>query len=364
MRKSYRLLTYLRVYLTLLGFLILAFVFFYFSNGLNIKNLLQETPVGHLTYLKPVPATQLNSWIAWWDEEKAVGTLKKNPKLASISPLWYKIDKQGNLQTIPHFLEGPIKDIARQSNIKLIPAITNDFDPERVSKVINNTDILQNFMEKLANLAAGSNYQGFDIDWEEINPQDQQAFSLFIQKLSGFLHTYNLALTVSVHPQTGQPSDRAVARAYNLAKLSQNSDALKIMAYDIHNQNSAPGAVIPFGKLIEILDYTKSVIPAEKTILGIPGYGYDWAEGQKGTAVSFAEASDRIKKYDGSIQRDTESYSLAGNYISDGKKHTIWFEDAQTIGKIIEKARSYGIYRFSFWRLGVEDPAVWTKLPF
>lgn len=349
MKKPYRFLNHLSYTATLLGLFGLAAAFFYFSNNLNIKTLLGRVDPA-------LPPLQFNGWIAWWDEGNALKSLQASSrKLTSVSPVWYKIDTEGKLQIIPHSLG--------RSEIKTVPAITNDFDPKRVSKIINNSDISQKYYEELANLAVSNEYQGFDIDWEEINPEDQQSFGLFIQKLADFLHTYNLVLTVSVHPQTGEVSDRDVAKGYNLAELSKSADALKIMAYDIHNQNSEPGAIIPFSDLIKILEYTSKVVPSEKIILGIPTYGYDWESGSKNAeVVSFKEASDKIKKYNGNIHRDVESGSLVGEYVLGGKNHSIWFEDSETINKIIDKAKSFGVYQFSFWRIGAEDPEMWDKL--
>lgn len=364
MKKQRLLLDRIFSLLTLLGIFSLGLAFFYFSNGLNIKNLVSNTPIAkHKSNPRNLPSSQFNGWIAWWDEENTINSLKKSSKfLTSISPVWYRIDKEGKLQKIPHKQEALIKNIARQSNISTIPTITNEFDSARVLAVVNNSDIAQKLSEELANLATESNYRGFDIDWEEIDPKYQNSFSIFIQKLADFLHTYNLVLTVSVHPQTGE-SDREVAKGYNLAGLSKGADSIKVMAYDIHNQNSSPGAIIPFAYLAKILDYTSSIVPPEKLILGVPSYGYDWEIGGKNPAeaVSFLQADERIKKYNGNITRDPESNSLVGNYNLDGKKHTIWFEDNQTLSKIIDKARSFGVYQFSFWRIGAEDSKIWDS---
>lgn len=313
---------------------------------------------------KPVPASQFHAWIAWWDENNALNSLVKNTQsLNSISPVWYELNSEGKLQATNHKTKTAITAAAKQANIKIIPVIANNFDPVRVSKVINNSDTSRLFIEELANLATTENYQGFDIDWEEINPADQQSFTLFIQKAAELLHTYNLTLTVSVHPQTGQTSDREVAKAYKLAGLSQTADTIKIMAYDFHNPNSNPGAITPFIELKQVLKFSTSIIPTEKIILGLPTYGYDWpANGQKGSAVSFLQAQEIIKKYNGQVTRDTNSDSLVGNYNFAENSHQVWFEDAQTINKMVEIARSYGVYQFSFWRLGVEDPEVWGKI--
>lgn len=352
--------------INLLLLFIMAGAFFYFTNGANILQVIfsKKVTVAERNILKQVPASQFHGWIAWWDEAAALKSLDQNiQKLQSVSPVWYKLDGQGNLFQIPHKANLEIKKLAQQSKIKLIPTITNDFDANKISIVLHNSDIYNSFTEELLSLAKKYDYQGFDIDWEEMNPKDQQSFTFFIEALAEKLHQNNLTLTVSVHPQTGQASDRKIVKAYDLAKLAKWADALKIMAYDFHNQNSNPGAITPFSELTKVLVYTSKIVPFEKIILGLPVYGYDWEKGtnRKADIVSFTQAQELITKHNGQIQRDLESASLVGNYRKNGQEHVIWFEDAQTIREMIKKARSFGIYQFSFWRIGVEDSVIWTQ---
>lgn len=350
---------------TLIGIFVLSLIFFYFFTGANFRNSLINPGLNLLktTIQKPTPPSEFNGWIGWWDENIALENLSQNSKIfKSVSPLWYRINKSGTAEKIPNSSEDQIKSVVSQQNIKLIPTISNEFDPNRIALVLNNTDISSVLVEDLKTLALNSNYQGWDIDWEEINPNDQPAFTAFIQKLADVMHQSGLVLTISVHPQTGKPTDRAVAKGYDLKALAAGTDALKIMAYDFHNQNSNPGAITPFKDLTDVLTYTKSILSPEKVILGLPTYGYDWEANKKpAEAVSFQQAQDRIKTNGGQTKRDPESNSLTGSYKINGKEHIIWFEDAETINKMIALARSFGIYQFSFWRVGIEDPALWKN---
>lgn len=347
--------------ISLTGFFALALIFFYFSNGKEIKNLIFNSNLAVLEIQRPTPASQYNGWIAWWDEQSALNTLNKNPRVfKSVSPVWYRIDKTGKLEIIPHNIEPQVANLTKVNTVKLIPTITNEFDPVRTSLVLNNSDIYLPLIESLKSLCFNYNYQGLDIDWEEIDPKDQQAFTAFIKVLSETLHQADLTLAVSVHPKTGDSSDRAVVKGYDFKALSDSVDYIKIMAYDFHNQNSSPGAITPFEELTKILEYASSNINQDKIMLGLPTYGYDWETGkQPAEVVSFNEATDRIKTSGGEVKRDPQSNELVGNY-KNPNEHVIWYGDAETLNKMVILARSKGIYQFSFWRIGVEDPSIWT----
>lgn len=363
MKKLPKLVIYFRFYITLLLLFSLALVFFYFTAGRNIRNITDNLPLDFRKKAVNVPASRFNVWMGSWDEETALSSLEKNySKLKSVSPLWLRISPNGKLEKITVKSEARLKSLS-EGKLALTPVVTNDFDPKRVSQILGNSDIAASLRSELANLGNEEKYQGFDIDWEEINPKDQVLFTLFIKQLAEFLHSYNLTLALSVHAQTGETSDREVAKGYKLDELGKSADYLKIMAYDFHNKDSEPGAVTPLSELKKVLAYTVSVVPADKIILGLPVYGYDWETGKGGTAVTFEEASTKIKENSGIFSRDQNSQAMLGSYASEGSKHTLWFEDAKTIEKMIELARSYGVYQFSFWRIGAEDPQLWVNLP-
>lgn len=49
-----------------------------------------------------------------------------------------------------------------------------------------------------------------------------------------------------------------------------------LMTYEWGYTYGPPMAVAPLDKVRQVVEYALSQIPAEKLILGIPNYGYDW----------------------------------------------------------------------------------------
>ena len=58
--------------------------------------------------------------------------------------------------------------------------------------------------------------------------------------------------------------------------LGENSDQVLLMTYEWGYTYGPPMAVAPINKVRQVLDYAVQEIPAEKILMGVPNYGYDW----------------------------------------------------------------------------------------
>lgn len=343
----------------------LIILFFLFKENKNkYSSFLDTTTVREL---EMTPETiEMSAWLPWWKEQSAISSIEKNGnKLETILPVWYQIDPEGKLiETSSPNKEGII-DLAKKHDIKIYPTISNvfeeGFDPDRISLILHNSDLQDILIEQLIDVAIEKSYNGWDLDWEEINAQDKDVFSTFLVKLSEALNKNNLGLSVTVHAQTGNSSDWVGTKGQDLQQIGEAANQVRVMAYDFHNSTSLPGSIIPVDKLNEVIKHNLKFIPTDKLVLGLPTYGYDWV-GSQGTSLQNDEIVNLIENQDIKIQRDEESFSYHGEYIVDGINHSIWYENHETIDRKIEIANNSGIYQFCFWHLGGEDPLIWENV--
>lgn len=334
------------------------------SNAVNNVN---KMPITTLTPNRQEVSTseqtgdepQYSAWIPWWDEERALVSLNKaKSKLGIISPVWYKLDKQSKIIKIQSANKQGIKDAATSAQLTIIPVIGNDFDSERTSIFLWNETLRKNETDRLVNIALLEGYSGWDLDWEEISENDKDKFSDFVNYFAQRLHADNLKLIVTVHAQTGQPTDWEGSSGQDWSELFRNADFIRIMAYDFHNTETVPGPITPPDKLREVINYAVSVIPKEKIVLGLPTYGYDWSR-KDNRSYQYVDILELIEEFNGFYEYDSKSMAIKGNYIANEVEHTLWFENSKSIAQKISLARSFGIYQFSFWSLGGEDQRIW-----
>src|SRR5262249_4146931 len=111
-------------------------------------------------------------------------------------------------------------------------------------------------------------------------------------------------------------------------------------------------------------------VPAEKLLLGIGNYAYDWtARKAPAEALSYQEAlylaSDNhperppaeVVDFDERALNPTFEYEDEG-----GQTHEGWMLDAITAANQRTLARARGVQGAALWVLGEEDPSVWSML--
>ncbi len=118
--------------------------------------------------------------------------------------------------------------------------------------------------------------------------------------------------------------------------------------------------VAPISGVRAVTAYTVTQIPRGKVLLGIPWYGYDWNTSTRRPApyVSFGQAVSR----GGTVGYDVTSQSPSVRYVGAGQQHVIWYEDARSTGAKLDVVVNQGLAGWAAWRLGYEDPAVWSSL--
>lgn len=337
--------------------LLTLFAIFVVIVGFSLfKNQKQETSLpGKVS--KYVPNSVFGAWVPTWDQDRVLYSLATaSGKLKTISPVWYIVDENKIIKPIEKGKKVQIQQLASKNNITLIPTVFNEFNRKRIIDLLSDKSSYEKAINELLQIAKKENYGGWDIDFEELNFEDKDMFSKFIEDLSVILHKNNLKLSVSVHVQTGN-NDRPAARAQDWAKLSKSADFIRIMAYDYHNAKTSSGAVTPIDKYKQVIEYALKNIPEEKIVMGLPLYGYSWGADNI-FSLEYQNAQDFIKKFNGSFERDATSSELIGYYAG----RVMWVEDSESIIFKINIAREYGIYQFYFWRLGGEDYELWSRL--
>lgn len=155
-------------------------------------------------------------------------------------------------------------------------------------------------------------------------------------------------------------------RPYDIKSIGENSDEVMIMAYDFHKSGGSPGPNFPLGgadlygyDYAEMTDDFLSAVPAEKLTVVFGMFGYDWGVDKDGAsmgsanALSLAQMEQRFVngcRFDNCVLvRDEKSGESNATYSDENGKHTVWFEDKESVEAKKSFLRDRGINSFSFW---------------
>lgn len=295
-----------------------------------------------------------------WDIKDAKSAFEKNLDIWDIiSPFWYNLEEDGKLSKKggagnPHLINQ-----AKKNNILVIPTITNNFNKEKTSKVLNNSDVLNSHIETVYNEVMVRGYDGIDIDYENIKPGDKARFLEFIRKLAEKLHAQGKLISVTSQPKKSDNDVWPGPGAMDYVELGKIVDQFRVMTYDFHRMGNIPGPISPVEWIKKVAEYTKSKVPQEKILMGIPFYGYDWCIAGSGTdgGVVWDGVQNILKKYKPTIEWDDKAKEPWFLYTDDEKNTQVtYFENAKSIGYKLDAIKDLDVAGITIWRLGSEDP--------
>ncbi len=196
-------------------------------------------------------------------------------------------------------------------------------------------------------------FQGLTIDFEEVPAKSQKDLQAFLTECPRAFTARGLRSCLPCPSTT-------MTGPTNLWKIA---DYMVLMGYDQHWDQSAPGSIAGQDWFETILDKRMQELDPDRTILAIGGYGYDWIKGHETQELTFEEAVLSARDSEADIEFDPETANPHFSFIEDdGNRHDVWFLDGVTAFNEIKAGDAYRLAGYALWRVGSEDPSVWSVL--
>ena len=197
---------------------------------------------------------------------------------------------------------------------------------------------------------------GIVVDFEEIPQKSQPDFKAFIGELAPSLHGAGLKLMVALPARDDE---------FDYAFFGRQTDAVILMNYDQHWLTSPPGPIAAQDWFVENLKQILRVVPAQKIVVGIANYAYDWAERSKKApahAEEFSIQEALLHAYESETEVEFDPVSLNPHYsYSDeqDRDHQVWMLDAVTAYNELRASERLGVQGTALWRYGSADSSLW-----
>jgi spore germination protein len=255
-----------------------------------------------------------------------------------------------------------------RSDISTYACISNygeaDFDSALGHKAIVTHKALM--IENMVNLARNGNWEGINVDFENLYPADRNAFGLFIHDLATALHGQGLKLAISVPAKSSDDPDDDWSWPFDYSSLGTDADLIQLMTYDEHGPWSAPGSVAGLDWMESCVQYAVTAIDPAKLLIGLPAYGYDWnlTDPDRNSDFAWKEIANILAKTGAIPAWDAKAQSACITYMNtigttDGAAHVAWYETPAGISAKSSLVVKYGLAGLSMWVLGDEDLSFW-----
>lgn len=371
--------------------------------------------LGLLAFLAGVPSTGgaalaqngplVVAYYVSWDPRSWHALEANADAIDVVAAQWVTVDPCGGIGSRD---DQTLKQFARARGISVFPSLVT-FSGWLNHRLLTDPEIRSRVLEELVAYVVAEDYEGFDLDLEGVLPEDRAAYTSFVQELGERLRVHGKRLSLALGPKT-RDATTGWSGAYDYAALGELADHILIMTYEFSGPWGEPGPIAPAGWVEDVIVYASSQIPAEKLLLGLAFYGYDWntVTGQA-RALGYHDAVAVSAQYGAPIALDLESRSGTFRYLAPAgsaparpaappavrqtitvrepppcnvalppppptrtprpaspaetpEEHVVWIEESQSAQARLEIGARHRVGGIGAWRLGQDDPAVWPAL--
>jgi spore germination protein YaaH len=310
------------------------------------------------------PTHSVAAYLVPWDERSQV--LAGDGVLTEVSPVWFQPTETGEVVFASEEARRSAASVDA-GGVSLTPSISNfrngHWDGELIGHIVGDPTRRAAHVQAIVELVRSGDWSGIDIDYESMPTSSRDAYSSFVADLAAALDGVPARLSVTVHAKTAEPGTWSGARAQDWRAIGAAADEVRVLAYDYASAESPPGPIAPAAWVDQVLRLATSLVPPDRIVLGLPTYGYDWTAGAAGTALQWADVRATADARNAPTQWDSDHSAPWLKYTDEqGRNHTVWYENAHSIAAKLDVARRHRVDRVVLWRLGGEDPDIWSTL--
>ena len=323
--------------------------------GLMAAVLLAGAALGLTGRGEAAPTAPFVGFYDAWDRSDLPALPRQLASLDVFAPRWLTIrGPQGQVVVEPD--NGAAALAARVGpRLRLMPLISNAhddiWDQAAADAVILDPSARKAFLAQLQVLARTKGYAGYIFDFENLSARAQAGYPSLLAAARGALGPSRVEVWATVAPGRDEPL-KAVANA---------ADAAVLMAYDECWATSNAGPIAGADWLGRLLSERLAGLDPHRVVIALAAYGYDWPDGKPGSPIGAAQAMALAARVKAKLVRDPASQSLHFAYTgAGGQPRQVWFLDAKAFEADRAVAAAFRPRGYALWRLGLEDPAIWS----
>ena len=287
--------------------------------------------------------------------------IEKAWSLDVVSPTWYKVaDGSGAINSIAW--KSYVNE-AHSRGLKVWPLVDDFTDGLDRTRLLMSTDSRNRFVSYLISQARDLGFDGINLDFEVVPEEAAKGFEQLLRELSVACRAHGLVFSVDNYPP------REWTEHYNRKLQGQVADYVIIMGYDEHwGTSSGAGSVASLPFVVDAIEQTIAVVPANKVINAVPFYSRLWATNQVDESLRISATpgmawQDRwLAEHEIEPVWDEVLGQNFAEYTRDNILYQMWLEDMDSMQTRIDAMNRFGLGGVAGWRLGLEKPEVWNIL--
>ncbi len=288
-----------------------------------------------------------------WDARSHESLRANSDKLARVITGWVTLDST-SFRPVMLYQDTLASDarLAGRTMALITSYEGNRFHPEIIRGLGTSAEAAAITAGAIAAIVDSGGYSGVVMDFEGMTARDLDALRRVTKAVSDSVRAHGVT-TVAIAVPAGDTA------AYPGALLLEAADIIMPLLYDQHWSASPPGPIASPEWVRRQLGVRVAEVGAEKIVAALPLYGYRWRRAAETEVISFEDARRLSIMTNTALSRDLGSATLNA---SSPEGWEVWVSDRVLIETLVRDARRLGVTTFALWRLGLEDPGVWTVI--
>ena len=289
-----------------------------------------------------------------WDESSTSSLRRHIGDLDWLAPVWVTVTGADHKFTVLPDRNGRAVINAAPHRPLILPVVQNfsngQVDQAGAQALLADPRARQHLLDQLEPFLVANHASGAVFDFEQLDRVAQQNYVELLREARQRFTKHGWLVTVAA----------PVDQNWDLRRFAAQADKILIMAYDEHSNDGPPGPIASQQWWVSSIAAALRQVPRDKVIVTIGNYAYDWHDGG-GDPDNVEEAwvdagdSDAPPVFDRVSGNSTFAYQ-----DEEGHQHTVWLLDAASAFNELTLLDRAGIREVGLWRLGAEDPGVWS----
>jgi spore germination protein YaaH len=279
------------------------------------------------------------------------------PHLDIVAPHWLEVNEAGRVDGDQR---AEVVTLLRSSRALVLPSVVVS-NAAAAHQVVAEPRVRAAAISGL--VAAAERWDGLALDFEGLDPEDRADLTSFIWELGAALRAAGKLYLVAL-PAKSSDVRTGWSGAYDYPAIAGAADLFLVMAYGWRTSSSRdPGSTAPMPWVEASIQYAVQELTADRVLLGVAFYGYDWnvSQGPPARALRHRDTQQLIDRYGAEPAFRPDVGSATFSYVAAGEAHEVWYEDARSLNAKLGLVSAFGLRGTGAWRLGQEDPGSWLS---
>ena len=281
------------------------------------------------------------------------------PRLSWVASFSYGFTEEGELINLE---DANLVIPANQAGVRPMMVLTpldaqGNFNDNIAIRIFENPNARENLINNIEANIRNKDMGGVDFDFEYLAAEYADDYVRLVADTRQRLRPQGYLTTVALAPKVSTDQPGLLYQGHDYAGMGQAADYCLLMTYEWGYTYGPPLPVSPINSVRSVLDYGVSQISAEKILMGMSNYGYDWklpfVQGEsKAEKLTNYQALARAEYYGVSVEYDEEAQAPFFTYTApDGSGHIVWFENEQSWLARLALVSEYSLAGISIWNV-------------